>query len=455
MPYQTINPYTDKLIKEYPQHDDKYVESALAAAHKLYKSDWAQGDISQRLNVLSKLSELFAQHEEELAKTISQEMGKLIEQSRGEVKICAAIAKYYADNAKAFLKPVKYPSSLGDAWVEHHPIGIIMAVEPWNFPFYQLMRVLAPNMAVGNSVMVKHASIVPHCAETFERMVSQAGAPKGAYTNLFISQDQVASIIDDDRVSGVALTGSEQAGSVVAAQAAKNLKKSTMELGGNDVFVVLDDCDLEKAIKVGAQARLQNAGQVCTAAKRFIIHEKIADKFLAGFTKELESVKMGDPLDPSTTLGPLSSKSALQNLAKQVDKAVKNGAKATLGGKTVNQQGYFYPPTILTDIKRDNPAYFEEFFGPVAMVFVVKSDDEAISLANDSHYGLGGAIFTGNIERGKKMASRIETGMVFINTLSGTAPELPFGGVKRSGYGHELADLGIKEFTNQKLVVVA
>lgn len=455
MPYQTINPYTDKLIKEYPQHDDKYVESTLAAAHKLYKSDWAQGDISQRLNVLSKLSELFAQHEEELAKTISQEMGKLIEQSRGEVKICAAIAKYYADNAKAFLKQVKYPSSLGDAWVEHHPIGIIMAVEPWNFPFYQLMRVLAPNMAVGNSVMVKHASIVPHCAETFERMVSQAGAPKGAYTNLFISQDQVASIIDDDRVSGVALTGSEQAGSVVAAQAAKNLKKSTMELGGNDVFVVLDDCDLDKAIKVGAQARLQNAGQVCTAAKRFIIHEKIADKFLAGFTKALESVKMGDPLDPSTTLGPLSSKSALQNLAKQVDKAVKNGAKATLGGKTVNQQGYFYPPTILTDIKRDNPAYFEEFFGPVAMVFVVKSDDEAISLANDSHYGLGGAIFTGNIERGKKMASRIETGMVFINTLSGTAPELPFGGVKRSGYGHELADLGIKEFTNQKLVVVA
>lgn len=286
-------------------------------------------------------------------------------------------------------------------------------------------------------------------------MVSQAGAPEGAYTNLFISQDQVASIIDDDRVSGVALTGSEQAGSVVAAQAAKNLKKSTMELGGNDVFVVLDDCDLDKAIKVGAQARLQNAGQVCTAAKRFIIHEKIADKFLAGFTKELESVKMGDPLDPSTTLGPLSSKSALQNLVKQVDKAVKNGAKATLGGKTVDKQGYFYPPTILTDIKRDNPAYFEEFFGPVAMVFVVKSDDEAISLANDSHYGLGGAIFTDNIERGKKMASRIETGMVFINTLSGTAPELPFGGVKRSGYGHELADSGIKEFTNQKLVVVA
>ncbi|MEG2042029.1 MAG: NAD-dependent succinate-semialdehyde dehydrogenase, partial [Hafnia sp.] len=385
----------------------------------------------------------------------SQEMGKLIEQSRGEVKICAAIAKYYADNAKALLKPVKYPSKLGDAWVENHPIGIIMAVEPWNFPFYQLMRVLAPNMAVGNSVMVKHASIVPHCAETFERMVSQAGAPKGAYTNLFISQDQVAKIIDDDRVSGVALTGSEQAGSVVAAQAAKNLKKSTMELGGNDVFVVLDDCDLDKAIKVGAQARLQNAGQVCTAAKRFIVHEKVADKFMAGFTQALESVKTGDPLDPQTTLGPLSSKGALQNLVKQVDKAVKNGAKVKLGGKALDHAGYFYAPTILTDIKRENPAYFEEFFGPVAMIFVVKNDDEAVKLANDSHYGLGGAIFTGDIERGKKMASRIETGMVFINTLSGTAPELPFGGVKRSGYGHELADLGIKEFVNQKLVVVA
>lgn len=382
-------------------------------------------------------------------------MGKLIEQSRGEVKICAAIAKYYADNAKALLKPVKYPSKLGDAWVENHPIGIIMAVEPWNFPFYQLMRVLAPNMAVGNSVMVKHASIVPHCAETFERMVSQAGAPKGAYTNLFISQEQVAKIIDDDRVSGVALTGSEQAGSVVAAQAAKNLKKSTMELGGNDVFVVLDDCDLDKAIKVGAQARLQNAGQVCTAAKRFIVHEKVADKFMAGFTQALESVKTGDPLDPQTTLGPLSSKGALQNLVKQVDKAVKNGAKVKLGGKALDHAGYFYAPTILTDIKRENPAYFEEFFGPVAMIFVVKNDDEAVKLANDSHYGLGGAIFTGDIERGKKMASRIETGMVFINTLSGTAPELPFGGVKRSGYGHELADLGIKEFVNQKLVVVA
>lgn len=455
MPYQTINPYTDKLIKEYPQHDDKYVESALATAHQLYKSDWAQGDISQRLTVLTKLAELFTQHEEELAKTISQEMGKLIEQSRGEVKICAAIAKYYADNAKALLKPVKYPSKLGDAWVENHPIGIIMAVEPWNFPFYQLMRVLAPNMAVGNSVMVKHASIVPHCAETFERMVSQAGAPKGAYTNLFISQDQVAKIIDDDRVSGVALTGSEQAGSVVAAQAAKNLKKSTMELGGNDVFVVLDDCDLDKAIKVGAQARLQNAGQVCTAAKRFIVHEKVADKFMAGFTQALESVKTGDPLDPQTTLGPLSSKGALQNLVKQVDKAVKNGAKVKLGGKALDHAGYFYAPTILIDIKRENPAYFEEFFGPVAMIFVVKNDDEAVKLANDSHYGLGGAIFTGDIERGKKMASRIETGMVFINTLSGTAPELPFGGVKRSGYGHELADLGIKEFVNQKLVVVA
>lgn len=317
------------------------------------------------------------------------------------------------------------------------------------------MRVLAPNMAVGNSVMVKHASIVPHCAETFERMVSQAGAPKGAYTNLFISQDQVAKIIDDDRVSGVALTGSEQAGSVVAAQAAKNLKKSTMELGGNDVFVVLDDCDLDKAIKVGAQARLQNAGQVCTAAKRFIVHEKVADKFMAGFTQALESVKTGDPLDPQTTLGPLSSKGALQNLVKQVDKAVKNGAKVKLGGKALDHAGYFYAPTILTDIKRENPAYFEEFFGPVAMIFVVKNDDEAVKLANDSHYGLGGAIFTGDIERGKKMASRIETGMVFINTLSGTAPELPFGGVKRSGYGHELADLGIKEFVNQKLVVVA
>ena len=454
MAYQTVNPANNQLIKSYPAHSDADVEAALRQADALYHSAWAKGDIAQRLPVLHKLADLIDSRTEELAKIASQEMGKLIKQSRGEVKLCAQIARYYADNAERFLAPVKYPSDLGEAWVEHHPIGVLMAVEPWNFPYYQLMRVLAPNLAAGNPVIAKHASIVPQCAETFAHLVREAGAPEGAWTNLFISQDQVAKIIADDRVQGVALTGSEKAGGIVASQAAKYIKKATLELGGNDVFVVLDDADLERAVKIGVQARLNNAGQVCTAAKRFILHEKIAESFLSKFSDAFRQVKIGDPLDESTTLGPLSSKEALETLSQQVDEAVKHGAKLHLGGKPVSGEGNFYEPTILTGISRENPAYFEEFFGPVAQIYVVKDDDEAIALANDSHYGLGGAVFSQDIERAKRMASGIETGMVYINWLTDTAPELPFGGVKRSGFGRELSDLGIKEFVNQKLVVV-
>ncbi|HHS8859309.1 TPA: NAD-dependent succinate-semialdehyde dehydrogenase [Klebsiella aerogenes] len=454
MAYQTVNPANNQLIKSYPAHSDADVEAALRQADALYHSAWAKGDIAQRLPVLHKLADLIDSRAEELAKIASQEMGKLIKQSRGEVKLCAQIARYYADNAERFLAPVKYPSDLGEAWVEHHPIGVLMAVEPWNFPYYQLMRVLAPNLAAGNPVIAKHASIVPQCAETFAHLVREAGAPEGAWTNLFISQEQVAKIIADDRVQGGALTGSEKAGGIVASQAAKHIKKATLELGGNDVFVVLDDADLERAVKIGVQARLNNAGQVCTAAKRFILHEKIAESFLSKFSDAFRQVKIGDPLDESTTLGPLSSKDALETLSKQVDEAVKHGAKLHLGGKPVSGEGNFYEPTILTGITRENPAYFEEFFGPVAQIYVVKDDDEAIALANDSHYGLGGAVFSQDIERAKRMASGIETGMVYINWLTDTAPELPFGGVKRSGFGRELSDLGIKEFVNQKLVVV-
>ncbi|EAP4224221.1 aldehyde dehydrogenase family protein [Salmonella enterica subsp. enterica serovar Dublin] len=380
MAYQTVNPANNQLIKEYPPHTGADIETALQKADALYHSDWSKGEIDQRLPVLHKLADLIDSRVEELAKIASQEMGKLIEQSRGEVKLCAQIARYYADNAKQFLAPVPYKTEFGDAWVEHHPIGVIMAVEPWNFPYYQLMRVLAPNLAAGNPVLAKHASIVPHCAETFAHLVREAGAPEGAWTNLFISSDQVANIIADPRVQGAALTGSEKAGSAVAAQAAKHIKKSTLELGGNDVFVVLDDADLEKAVK--------------------------------------------------------------------------NGATLHVGGTPLESKGNFFEPTILTNITRDNPAYFEEFFGPVAQMYVVKDDDEAVKLANDSHYGLGGAVFSQNIERAKRMASRIETGMVYINWLTDTAAELPFGGVKRSGFGRELSDLGIKEFVNQKLVVV-
>ncbi|WP_288476444.1 NAD-dependent succinate-semialdehyde dehydrogenase [uncultured Pantoea sp.] len=453
--YQSINPANNQLLKSWPSHDADAVTHALEVADRLFHSAWSKGDIQPRLQVLKKLADLIDSRAEELATIASKEMGKLIGQSRGEVKICSQIARYYAENAERILQPEAYPSALGEAWVEYHPIGVLVAVEPWNFPYYQLMRVLAPNLALGNPVLAKHANIVPHCADLFEKLVREAGAPEGAWTNLFISNEQVADLIADDRVQGVALTGSERAGSAVAEQAGKHLKKSTLELGGNDVFVVLDDADLDEAVRQGVQARLSNCGQVCTAAKRFILHEKIADQFIRQFSDALSAATLGDPLDENTTLGPLSSADARDRLVKQVDDAVASGAKLLIGGKAVEGEGCFYQPTILTGITPDNPAYYQEFFGPVAQVYVVGDDQAAIALANDSHYGLGGSVWTRDIARGRQLASAIETGMVFINSQSDTSAELPFGGVKRSGYGRELSDLGIKEFANQKLVVVA
>lgn len=453
--YQSINPANNQLLKSWPSHDATAVSQALDVADRLFHSRWSKGDIQPRVQVLKKLAGLIDSRAEELAIIASTEMGKLIGQSRSEVKLCAQIARYYAENAERLLKPQSYPGELGEAWVEFHPIGVLVAVEPWNFPYYQLMRVLAPNLALGNPVLAKHANIVPHCADVFEKLVKEAGAPDGAWTNLFISTDQVAGLIADDRVQGVALTGSERAGSAVAEQAGKHLKKSTLELGGNDVFIVMDDADIDEAVRQGVQARISNCGQVCTAAKRFILHEKIADHFIEKFSAALSAATPGDPLDEKTLLGPLSSSDARERLAKQVNEAVAHGAKLLIGGKAVAGVGYYYQPTILTGIKPENPAYYQEFFGPVAQVYVVGNDNAAIALANDSRYGLGGSVWTRDIDRGRKLASAIETGMVFINSQSDTSAELPFGGVKRSGYGRELADLGIKEFANQKLVVIA
>ena len=455
MAYQSVNPATGEVVKTFTPHDQQKIDQTLERAQALFKSDWSQHDhLPQRLDVLLKFADLLLEQKEQLATLMSSEMGKLIAQGRDEIELCAGIARYYSAQAAEFLKPVQYPTDLGEAWVENHPLGLIMAVEPWNFPFYQLMRVFAPNYAIGNPVMLKHASIVPQCAEKFEALIRDAGAPDGAFTNLFISPDQVAEIIADQRVQGVALTGSEGAGTVVAQQAGKHLKKSTLELGGNDVFVVLDDADMEKAITIGCQARLNNAGQVCTAAKRFILHEKIAAQFRQGMLEAFKAIKIGDPLDESTQLGPLSSKDAADKLYKQVQKAVKQGATLLTGGNPVQGQGFFFEPTILENISIDNDAWYEEFFGPVAQIYIAKDDDEIVEIANNSNYGLGGAIHSKDIERAKKLASRIETGMLWINWYTASSPELPFGGVKRSGYGHELADIGFSEFVQKRLVVV-
>ena len=382
-------------------------------------------------------------------------MGKLIKQARGEVMLSADIIDYYAKNAEAFLAPQHLKPSAGEAQVESTPFGVLFGVQPWNFPYYQLARFAAPNLMAGNVVMVKHAGCVPQCAIAFEKLWLEAGAPAGAYTNLLISYDQVNRVIDDPRIKGVTLTGSVEAGKKVAGRAGQKLKKSTMELGGSDAFIVLEDADLDEAVKWAVWGKMSNMGQSCVAAKRFIVVEELADRFLDKFQMALATFKPGDPMDKATTLGPLSTEAALVKLLDQVRRAVAQGATVVMGGSRVDRPGFFMQPTILADIKPGNPAFREEFFGPVALFFRVKNEDEAVALANDSEFGLGGSVFTKDVARGKRLASRIDTGMMFVNQPTWTAPDLPFGGIKNSGYGRELSSMGIQEFVNKKLVRVA
>ncbi|MFT5533147.1 MAG: succinate-semialdehyde dehydrogenase/glutarate-semialdehyde dehydrogenase [Burkholderiaceae bacterium] len=453
MAYQSTNPYDGKVLEKFTELDGAQLEARLALAASCYTT-WRTTSFAERSTVLSRAAALMRERSEEFATLITLEMGKLIDQSRGEVELSASILDYYAQHAEEFLAPEKLAVKSGEAHVESAPVGVLFGVEPWNYPYYQIVRFAAPNLMAGNVVMVKHASNVPQCARAFEKLMAEAGSPAGAYTNLYISKDQVSQIIDDPRIKGVALTGSEGAGAIVAARAGQNLKKTTMELGGSDAFIVLDDADLDLAVKQAVIGRMGNAGQACTASKRFIVVEPMADRFLAQFMAALADFKPGNPLDSKTNLGPLSSQEALDNLLDQVKRAVAAGAKAVIGGQRLDVPGVFMQPTILTDIDKTNPAYKEEFFGPVALFFRVADEAAAIALANDSPYGLGGSIFTKDIARGKRVASQIETGMVFINTPTNTSAELPFGGIKNSGYGRELSRAGIQEFVNKKLVRV-
>jgi len=456
MAYQTTNPYNGEVGKIFDEISDAQLEASIKAADDCFRNHWRKTSFEERKAILKRAASIMRERSQGFAELISLEMGKLIAQSQGEVALCAAILDYYADHAEAFLAPEQLASSRGEAMVESSPLGVLFGVEPWNFPYYQLVRFAAPNLMAGNVVLVKHASNVPQCALAFEGLLSDAGAPPGAYTNLFVSKDQIGRIIDDDRVRGVALTGSEGAGAVVAARAGKNLKKTTLELGGSDAFIVLDDADLEKAVKHAVSGRMGNAGQACTASKRFIVVESLADRFLEKFQAAMAGFKPGDPMDKETTLAPLSSSQALKMLLGQVEEAVGRGARLLMGGRRIDgERGEFMQPTILTDIAPDNPAYHQEFFGPVALFFRVPDEDAAVKLANDSPFGLGGSVFTSDIERGRDVARRIDTGMVFINSSAVSSPELPFGGVKNSGYGRELSSAGIQEFVNKKLIRVA
>lgn len=456
MPYASVNPYTGETVKTFPDATDAEVDQAIAAAHAAFLA-WRERDFAGRGAILQKAADLLRKDAEAFARILTLEMGKVLPEAKAEVELSAQILEYYVHNAARLLQPEKLGSadpSVAEAMIVHDPLGVILAIEPWNFPYYQIARILAPQLSAGNTLLLKHASNVPQSAAAFEKLMIDAGLPEGVFTNLYATRSQVERILNDPRVHGVALTGSEGAGAVVAEQAGRALKKSTLELGGSDAFVVLADADLKKTVDWAVFGRHWNGGQVCVSSKRMIIVDEVYDAFLEAYSKGVAGLRAGDPLDPSTTLAPLSSQGAADEVKEKIEKAVQLGATATKVGQSVPNQGAFVQPTILTDIGEDNPARYWEFFGPVSMLFRAKDEDDAVRIANDSPFGLGGSVFTSDLERGKKVASRISTGMVFVNHPTMVKADLPFGGVRRSGYGRELLGLGIKEFVNHKLVAV-
>ncbi|MCM0599382.1 aldehyde dehydrogenase family protein [Periweissella fabalis] len=453
MSYQAVNPFNETLIKEFSNASNQEVEDALTQGYEFYQASKSQA-ASEREQLLSQLADEFENNSEYYAKFLSTNMGKLIGQARNEVKSNVAIARYYAQHGAEFIKPKTFPDvDKSKAYVEYQSTGIVLAVEPWNFPYTQVMRVVAPNFILGNAVVLKHAGIVPECASAFEEACHKAGWPKGAFKNLFLDYDQVDAVIADSRVQGVALTGSDGAGRKVAASAGKYLKQSSMELGGTDVFVVLADADIKRAAKEAAEARLTNAGQVCTAAKRYLVAADIYDQFLTQLKAEFDTYKLGDPLDENTTLAPLSSKAAQKKLYEQTEKVIAGGSQVLYGELTdISQPGAGFTPMILTGMTTDNPMYDTELFGPVAQIYKVSNDDEIVAIANNSEHGLGGAIYATDIDHARRLASQIETGQLSINRRMASHSEVPFGGIKDSGYGRELSHYGIEVFANIKAI---
>lgn len=456
MAYTSINPYNGEELKSFPVASDTEVEQILTNAHEAFLT-WKDQSFAERGAILQRAADLLRADPKKYADLLTLEMGKITREALAEVEISAAILEYYVKHAEALLadETLPFDPERGQAKVVHQPLGIILAIEPWNFPYYQVARIVAPQLAAGNTVILKHASNVPQCALAFETLMSDAGLPAGAFTNIFATREHIETILNDSRVHGVALTGSEGAGASIAAQAGKALKKSTLELGGSDALVVLADAVLKDAAKHAVAGRHSNAGQVCVASKRMIVVDEVYDEFLALYTEGVAQLKAGNPFDEETTLAPLSSQGAADEVRDKIKKAVEHGAVATEVGPSVPTQGAFVQPTILTHVTPDNPAYYWEFFGPVSMIFRAKDEQDAIDIANDSPFGLGGSVFTQDKEHGAEVAKKISSGMVFVNQPTFSDANLPFGGVKRSGYGRELVGLGIKEFINHKLIYVA
>ena len=457
MPYATINPFTGATIKTFPDATDAEVQQAIAVAHNAF-SRWKETSFKSRADVMRNAASILRRDLDAYAELLTIEMGKLLSEAKDEVELCAGIFDYYADNAAALLAPEELAyanQEVERAMVVNEPLGVLLIIEPWNFPYYQVVRVIASQLSAGNTILLKHASNVPQGAAAMQTLMRLAGLPEGGFTNLYATRAQIERIIDDPRVQGVALTGSEDAGSIVAGQAGKALKKSTMELGGADAFVVLGDADLDKTVDWAVFGRHWNGGQVCCASKRMIVVDEIYDDFLERYTKGVAALKAGDPFDPATTLAPLSSQSAADLLKDKVRQAIAYGANALEVGPKVPELGAFVQPTILTDVAEDNPARDWEFFGPISIIFRAKDEADAIRLANQSPFGLGGSVFTSDPVHGMEVAGKISSGMVFVNHPTMVKADLPFGGVRRSGYGRELIGLGLKEFVNQKLIGVA
>lgn len=449
-----INPATGEKIEEYDRISASEASEKVKQAGKAYRS-WKKTSFAERSELMNKLADEFETHKETLARLATREMGKIIEQSRKEIEKCAKICRYYAEHAEGFLSEEAVETEAEKSYVAFQPMGVILAVMPWNFPFYQVIRFAAPALMAGNTGVLKHASNVQGCAFALEDAFRKAGFPEGIFTNLNVSSGDVKEIIEHPDVVAVTLTGSDPAGRSVASIAGASLKKTVMELGGSDAYIVLDDADLEEATDLATFGRLQNNGQTCIAAKRFVVLDGIYDKFLDLFTKKMKAAKMGDPMDESTYYGPMARVDLRDEIHEQVKKSITQGARLVIGGAVPEGKGAYYPATILAEVEPGMEAFDNELFGPVASVIRADDEDHAVKLANTSQFGLGSGVMTGNRERGEKIALQLEAGSSFVNKLVVSDPRLPFGGIKNSGYGRELSGYGIREFVNIKSVWIA
>ena len=451
--YAVTNPATGETLKKFDTISDDALRAAIGRAHDARHGWGRDTSVEERAKVIARVAELYNERRQELAEIITREMGKPIEQAVGEVEFSAAIYQYYADNAAKLLadEPIDLLEGEGSAFIRRSPVGLLLGIMPWNYPYYQVARFAGPNLVTGNTILLKHAPQCPESAAAMEEIFHAAGVPQDAYINIYATNEQIEWVIADPRVQGVSLTGSGRAGAAVAEIAGRNLKKVVLELGGSDPFLVLATDDLDAVVEQAVGGRLENSGQACNAAKRFIVVDELYQPFVEKFTAALTQVEPGDPSSSDTTVGPLSSTAAADRLEAQVKQAIDGGATLAAGG---GREGNYFKTAVITDIAKDNPAYTEEFFGPVAQVYKVGSEAEAIELANDTPFGLGSYVFTSDKEQALRVADAIEAGMVFINAVGAEGVELPFGGVKASGFGRELGRFGVDEFVNKKLIRV-